>query len=128
MDNVKMEGYNRKAAGFVLDLNVFLPWCTLVCFWNQAQEELDINIAFLLPVFGGSYMKISSTQSHPSPIFTKNNLNLFSSFFLFPCNQMSYSPLLFPLFLCCIITVFLPNLMLHSFVGTTILTQGAVGN
>lgn len=47
---------------YVLDLHFFLPWCLSVCFWNQAWQELNTNITFLLLLcLQWCYMKISST-------------------------------------------------------------------
>lgn len=63
-------------SGCVLEFYVLVPQCAPVCFWNQALEELCINIAFLLPVLGGPYVDISMNNRILST-FYKNNLILF---------------------------------------------------
>lgn len=63
-------------SGCALEFYVLVPQCAPVCFWNQALEELCINIAFLLPVLGGPYMDISTNHRILST-FYKNNLILF---------------------------------------------------
>lgn len=69
-------GWDGGESGCVLEFYVLVPQCAPVCFWNQALEELCINIAFLLPVLGGPYVDISMNHRILST-FYKNNFILF---------------------------------------------------